>query len=108
MFNLLFHTFDPRYIEVILHQSRYINHILPNHTLIDVDAIRDVIEDPDFITQDVRSQDVENYYRQEVMVEYPEYYVKVCVLFKPAHQGRVITAFVVDWPKPEEELIWQK
>lgn len=67
-----------------------------------------VIEDPELITQDLGGPNVENYYRQDTFEEYPDLYVKVCVLFKLPEQGRVITSFAVDWPKPEEEILWQK
>lgn len=76
--------------------------------MVDIEHIRDVVEDPELITQDAMRPDIENYYAQEVIAEFPDLYVKVCVLFKEPEQGRVITAFGVDWPKPEEEIVWQK
>ena len=108
MDNVLFQSLDPRMIDVLLHRSRYFNHIWPNHPMVGVDDIQMVIDDPDIITQDVTSLAIENYYRQDVFDEYPDLYLKACVLFKPPEQGRVVTAFAVDWPKPEEEIIWQK
>lgn len=106
--NILFRAFDLRLLEVILHQSRYVNHIWPSHPIVKIDDIRVVIDDPDLITQDVQSIEIENYYRQDVIPEFPELYLKVCVLFKTANQGHIITAFTVNWPKPEEEILWQK
>ena len=108
MSNILFHIVDPRSLQVLLHQSRYINHIWPSHPIVEVDDIRLVIAEPDLITQDIQSNEIENDYRQEVIPEFPDLYLKVCVLFKSTDQGRVITAFTVNWPKPEEELLWQK
>jgi len=108
MDNILFSTLDPRMIEVILHRSRYINHIWPNHSIVEASHILTVVEEPELITLDVKSPHIENYYRQEVLEDYPDLHLKVCVLFKPPEQGRVITSFAVDWPKPEEEILWQK
>lgn len=108
MDNILFSTLDPRMFEVLLHRSRYINHIWPNHSLVEVVHILNVVEDPEIITQDVESPNIENYYRQDVFEKYPDLYLKVCVLFKPPEQGRIITSFAVVWPKPEEEILWQK
>ncbi len=106
--NDLFRAFDPRLREVILHKSRYVNHIWPNHPVADVEYIRETIEDPDLITIDVNDDYIENYYRQAIIGEYPTLFLKVCVLFKIDDKGSVITAFAVDWPKLPEEVIWQK
>lgn len=106
--NILFRTHDPRLLEVVLHRSRYVNHIWPNHSVVMVEYIQDVIEQPEFITLDADDEYIENYYKQDVIVDYPDLYLKVCVLFKAKEQGRIITAFPVDWPKVEEELLWQK
>ena len=108
MQNVQFRTHDPRLLEIILHRSRYIDHIWPNHPMVEIDDIQSTVDDPELIMQDERNQNVENYYKQEVIAEYPDLYLKVCVLFKSADEGRVITAFPVPWPKPEEEIIWQK
>lgn len=59
MSNFLFHVIDPRSIQVILHQSRYLNHIWPSHPIVEVDDIRLVIVEPDLITQDIQSNEIE-------------------------------------------------
>ena len=107
MNSLLFSVYDPRLQNVILHRSRYINHIQGRHLFVTIDAIRETIEDPDFIANDINSNFVENYYAQGMMENDPDAYLKVCVLFKGG-QGRVITAFGVDRPKLSEEILWQK
>ena len=84
------------------------NHIWPNHPVADVEYIRDTIEDPDLITIDVNDDYIENYYRQATISENPTLFLKVCVLFKTDDKGSVITAFAVDWPKLQEEALWQK
>lgn len=72
MFNILFRVLDPRHLEVLFHHSRYINHIFPSHPLVKVDDVREAIVDPDLITVDVASDEIECYYRQEIMIEYSE------------------------------------
>ncbi len=103
--NLLFHTHDPRLIEVILHYSRYHNHIWLQHGVTAAE-IQIAIETPDFINTD-SDEYIENYYAQGVLADLPDAYLKVCVLFKQ-EQGRVLTAFAVDLPKFDEETIWSK
>gem|GEM_PF-2324952 len=107
MSNLLFSTHDPRLLNVILHRSRYVEHIQLRHLFVDVDSIRETVEDPDFIATDVSSGSVENYYAQGLVKNDPESYLKVSVLFID-EVGRVITAFGVDRPKITEEILWQK
>ena len=55
MNNVLFRTHDPRWLEIILHRSRFVNHIWPNHPMVEVDHILSVIDDPDLITQDAQN-----------------------------------------------------
>ena len=106
MDNYLFRTHDPRLQAVILHRSRYYSHIWVQHR-IDVEAIRATIEQPDLITVDPDDAYKENYYAQGVIPDFPDLFLKVCVLFKQ-EIGRVITAFDVEMPKPNEDMIWQK
>ena len=82
-------------------------HIQLRHLFVDVDSIRETVEDPDFIATDVSSGSVENYYAQGLVENDPESYLKVSVLFID-EVGRVITAFGVDRPKITEEILWQK
>lgn len=104
--NLLFRTYDPRLIEVILHYSRYHNHIWLQHG-VTAGEIQSTIETPDFITTDVSDEYIENYYAQGILADLPDAYLKVCVLFEQ-EQGCVLTAFAVDSPKRDEATIWSK
>ncbi|MFN8487605.1 MAG: hypothetical protein U0350_08450 [Caldilineaceae bacterium] len=106
MISYLFRTHDPRLYEVILHKSRYHRHIWVQHGS-DVEAIQATIEAPDLITADVDDEYKESYYAQGIISDFPDLYLKVCVLFKQ-DVGRVITAFAVDFPKLEEDVLWQK
>ena len=72
-----------------------------------IDSIRETVENPDFIANDVNSDFIENYYAQGMMENDPDAFLKVCVLFR-REQGRVLTAFGVDRPKITEEILWQK
>jgi hypothetical protein len=74
---------------------------------IDVEAIQATIEEPDIITADTKDQYKENYYAQGVIPDFPDEFLKVCVLFKQ-DIGSVITAFAVDMPKPDEDILWEK
>lgn len=107
MDGILFSIYDPRLQNVILHRTRYLNHIQVRHLFVTIDVIRETIEDPDYIAQDVNSDFIENYYAQGMLEIDPDAYLKVCVLFR-GDQGRVLTAFGVDRPKVTEEIIWQK
>lgn len=106
MINSLFRTHDPRLYTIILHRTRYYNHIWVQHG-IDVESIQHVVENPDFITADPSDEYKENYYAQGILSDFPDLYVKVCVLFKQ-EVGRVLTAFDVDMPKINEKILWQK
>lgn len=106
MNNHLFRTHDPRLFEVILHRSRYRNHIWVQHGIV-VEAIQAAIEDPDIITADARDPYIENYYAEGVIPGQPDALLKVCVLFK--HDvGSVLTAFAAEMPKVGEDILWQK
>lgn len=65
------------------------------------------MENPDIITVDPNDEYKEYYYAQGVVADSPDLYLKVCVLFKQ-DIGRVLTAFDVDTPKPDENILWQK
>ena len=52
MVNYLFRTHDPRLFEIILHRTRYYNHIRIQHG-IDVESIQTAVENPDLITADL-------------------------------------------------------
>lgn len=106
MNNYLFRTHDPRLFEVILHRSRYRNHIWVQHGIV-VEAIQAAIEDPDLITADARDPYIEIYYAEGVILGQPDALLKVCVLFK--HDvGSVLTAFAAEMPKVGEDILWQK
>lgn len=107
MSGLLFSIYDPQLRNVILHRSRFLTHIQGRHLFVTVDSIRTTIEEPDFISNDVNSDSIENYYAQGMIENAPDAFLKVCVLFKQ-EQGRVLIAFGVDRPKPAEEILWQK
>ncbi|MBV7330592.1 hypothetical protein KFU94_20585 [Chloroflexi bacterium TSY] len=106
MSNILFRTYDPRGIEIILHRSRYQNHIQLQHG-IDDDSIRETIEMPNLITVDRHDEFKENYYADNLSPDLPDRLLKVCVLFKN-NIGRVITAFDIDMLHPDETIIWQE
>jgi hypothetical protein len=106
MNNYLFRTHDPRLFEVILHRSRYHNHIWMQHGIV-IEAIQAAIEDPDLITADVQDPYKENYYAKGVIPGHPDVLLKVCVLFKQ-DVGRVLTAFAAEMPKIGEEMLWQR
>ena len=107
MSGLLFCVYDPQLRNIILQRSRFLTHIQGRHLFVTVEAIQITIEEPDFISNDVNSDSVENYYAQGMIAHDPDAFLKVCVLFKQ-EQGRVLTAFGVDRPKPTEEILWQK
>ena len=101
MANLL-DTYDPRKCHVWLKDWRYNNHIQSNHPEIDnIDYIRVTVEEPDFITRDVDDDLREIYYRQGVHPDYPEEWIKVV-----SNQGFIVTAYVIDYPKKSETVIW--
>lgn len=104
---VLINAWDPRHNNVVLHEKRYWDHIVDRHPGIEIEHIRIVIEDPDVITDDENDHLVENYYRQRVMHDAPEYFLKVCVRLE-SDKGRVITAFLVDRPKPTERISWKR
>jgi hypothetical protein len=106
MVNYLFRTHDPRLYEIILHRTRYHNHIRVQHG-IDLESIQITVENPDFITADLDDEYKENYYAQGVIPDAPDLFLKVCVLFKQ-DVGRVLTAFEVEAPRATEDLLWQK
>ncbi len=106
MSNYLFRTYDPRLYEVVLHRSRYHSHIRLQHG-IDIAEIQMVIEDPDIISVDLDDGYIENYYASGVLADSPDSYLKVCVLFKQ-EIGSVITAFDVEIPTLDEDVLWQK
>jgi hypothetical protein len=106
MVSYLFRTHDPRLYEIILHRTRYHNHIWVQHG-IDVESIQTVVENPDLITADPDDEYKENYYAQGIVPDSADLFLKVCVLFKQ-DVGRVLTAFDVVAPKPTEDILWQK
>lgn len=105
MLNELFRTHDPRLLEVVLHRSRYENHIKIQH-VIEVESIQETIESPDLITMDRHDGYKENYYASGVIPGFSSLILKVCVLFRE-DLGRVITAFEVEEPHPKEQIIWE-
>lgn len=98
---------DPRHNNVVLYENRYWGHIVGRHPGIEVEHIRLVLEDPDVITDDESDGLVENYYRQHVVQDALEYFLKVCVRLE-SDKGQVITAFLVDRPKPIERIAWKR
>jgi hypothetical protein len=106
MVNYLFRTHDPRLYAIILHRTRYYNHIRVQYG-IEVESIQTVVENPDFITADFDDEYKENYYAQGVLPDAPALFLKVCVLFKQ-DVGRVLTAFEVEAPRAAEDVLWQK
>ena len=106
MNNYLFRTHDPRLFTIILHSSRYHSHIWVQHGIA-FEAIQATIEDPDLITADVQDSYKENYYAEGVIPGHPDILLKVCVLFKQ-DVGRVLTAFAVEMPRVDEDILWQK
>ncbi len=103
----LISTYDPRHEYVVLWQARFEQHILTRHVTATVDAIQRTIEAPDIITRDVDYPERDNYYALGADTMFPKAYLKVCVAFK-SDTGRVVTAFPVDRPKPNEEILWSK
>ncbi len=79
MDNYLFRTHDPRLQAVILHRTRYYNHIWVQHG-IDMETIQSTIEQPDLITANPNDAYIENYYAQGVIPDFPDLFLKVCVL----------------------------
>lgn len=86
-----------RYVDHIEHRGR--DHIRPDH-------IQYVIENPEIITADSQHDMRECYYASNVMDDYPQFYLKVVVDFSGS-DGRVVTAFEVDRPKPTERVVCQ-
>lgn len=92
---------------MVLYEDRYIHHIANRRDYIEVQAIERVIESPEVITTDEQDDLRECYYAREVMSDYPAFFLKVVVSFAGA-DGKVITAFDTDRPKPTERVVWQQ
>lgn len=104
---VLVNAWDPRHNNVVLYEYRYFGHIVARHPNVEIEHIRLVVENPDIITRDVNDDLVENYYRQSVAPDAPRYFLKVCVRFE-SDRGKVITAYEVDRPKPDEVIAWKR
>ena len=104
---VLINAWDPRRNNVVMYENRYQSHIASRHPGIEVGHIRVVIEDPDVITDDENDSLAENYYKQGVMADAPNYFLKVCVRVD-SDRGKVITAYEVDRPKPTERIAWKR
>lgn len=102
----LFHTHDPRGETVVLWENRYHNHIR-KHEGITVAMIQTAVEEPEIITRDTTYPLRDNYYARGLDPDVPEDWVKVCVEFS-SDEGKVITAFFTDRPKPEEDILWSR
>lgn len=80
---------------------------LRKHAGITVAMIQTTIEEPEIITRDTAYSLRDNYYAQGLDPEVPADWVKVCVEFN-SDEGKVITAFFMDKPKPEEDILWSR
>ncbi len=103
---VLINTWDPRHNNVVLYENRYFQHITARHPGIDVEHICLVVEEPDVISRDRRDRLVENYYKQGAIPDMPALFLKVSVRFE-SDAGKVVTAFVVDRPRLDEEIVWK-
>jgi hypothetical protein len=103
---LVLNCSDPRGWRIVMYDNRYWHHIASRRSHISINAIQAVIEDPEIITADEQNDLRENYYATGVMEDYPEFFLKVVVEFG-GMDGKVITAFDVDRPKPTERIVWQ-
>jgi hypothetical protein len=103
---MLFNAWDPRHYNVILHERVYENHIVAKHGEIAVEDIQYTVENPDIITADVSDEMTELCYAKGVVQdEGPDVYLKVCARFE-GEGMKVVTAYLVDRPKPTERIIW--
>ena len=98
----MFDLYDPRRSRVYLTEQRYYTHIRRRHPEMDrVEYIEETVTDPHIITRDASDELVEIYYRQAAHPDYPKEWVRVVV-----RQSAVVTAFVKNYPKPTEEVLW--
>jgi hypothetical protein len=104
---VLVNAWDPRHCNVVLSEKRYLAHIVDRHPGIEVDHIRFAVEEPEVITRDANDDLVENYYKRGALSDLPDLFLKVCVRFE-SDRGKVVTAFLVDRPKPHEVIIWKR
>jgi hypothetical protein len=95
--------------EVFLTEARR-DHILAEHDdLVDrMDAVRTVVEEPDFVTRDADYPRRENHYR---WIPRESRYIKVVVEYRPVPPqgtwaGKVITAYFSGKRKRKEALLW--
>jgi hypothetical protein len=104
---MLFNIWDPRYINVVLHERVYENHIVARHgDEVSIADIQYVIENPNIITADVSDVLVENYYGKGVIPSAdPSEWLKVCTRYE-GEGLRVVTAYLVDRPKSIERVLW--
>ncbi len=103
---VLINAWDPRRNNVLLYENRYFAHIIVRHPGVEIEYILLAVEAPDLITCDVNDDLVENYYKQGAIWDMPEQFLKVCVHFD-SDRGKVITAYAVDRPKPNEVVVWK-
>jgi hypothetical protein len=102
---LVLNCVDPRGYRIVMYSDRYQNHIVRRRDYITIGSIEDTLHGPEVITADEQYELRENYYLQGVMEDYPALFLKVVVEFGGV-DGKVITAFDVDRPKPTERIIW--
>lgn len=104
--DLSYNTQDPRGYKIHLYDKTYDKHIKERHVEASVECILGVIENPDFIVQDIDYPNRENYYARGVIEDAPNSYLKVCVQFD-SDIRKIVTAFETDRPKLKEQVIWQ-
>jgi hypothetical protein len=105
--DLFYDTEDPRGYKVFLYDKLYNNHIRDRHVEASVECVLGVIENPDFIVQDIDYSDRQNYYTFGVVDADPNCYLKVCVQIN-GDIRKIVTAFRTDGPKLKEQVIWQQ
>ncbi len=102
--------------EIVLNDSRWTDHILPDHGEMagNVDSVRQAIEQPTVVNFDTATANGENFYCVGALpAPFDQTLVKVCVRFTHLGVGRpwrgeVITAYSTNREKRGEATKWRQ
>jgi len=112
----LLSCFDQWGREIVLSDSRWQDHILPDHAELNgnLNSIRQAIEAPTGINFDETAVNGENFYRLGALpAPYDRYFLKVCVRFVLLDvggpwRGEIVTAYATNKEKRGEAVKWRR